>query len=127
MSDTQQTFGIHSTDIQQIFSRHRKCLTYVTSWDITSHMLPNIKWQKFTFFVKMSKYVYFLFSSKTKYLCKFLSIKSIFALFCYIFHAFSALNFRFHRYQNSITLDIYMILTSRSIGCGLKTGIFNSI
>ena len=55
---------------------------FVTSWDKTSHMLQNIKWQKFAFFLKMSKYVHFLFSSKTKYLRKFLSIKLIFALFC---------------------------------------------
>ena len=53
----------------------------VTSWDKTSHMLQNVKWQKFAFFLKMSKYVHFLFSSKTKYLCKFLSLKLIFDLF----------------------------------------------
>ena len=30
----------------------------------------------------------FLFSSKTKYLCKFLPLKLMFAPFCYIFHVF---------------------------------------
>ena len=52
----------------------------MTSWDKTSHMLHNIKGQKFAFYLKMSKYAHFLFSSKTKYLCTFLSLKWIFAL-----------------------------------------------
>ena len=47
-----------------------------------SHVAKNIKWQKFAFFLKMSKYVHFLFSSKTRYLCQFLSLKLIFTLFC---------------------------------------------
>ena len=56
-----------------------------------SHVAKHKKWQKFAlFFLKISKYVHFLFSSKTKYLYKFLSLKLIFALFCSSFHAFSA-------------------------------------
>ena len=56
--------------------------SFVTSWDKTSHMLQNVKWQKFAFFSEKSKYVHFMFSSKTKCLCKFLSLKLIFSLFC---------------------------------------------
>ena len=60
----------------------------VTSWDKISHMSPNVKGQKFAFYLKMSNYVNFLFSSKTKYLCKFLSRKLMFPPFCYFFHVF---------------------------------------
>ena len=55
---------------------------YVTSWDKTSHMLQNRKLHKFAFYLKMSKYIHFLFSTKTKYLYKFVSIKLIFSHFC---------------------------------------------
>ena len=47
---------------------YEKAHIYVMSWDKTSHMLHNIKGQKFEFYLKMSKFVHFLFSSKTKYL-----------------------------------------------------------
>ena len=58
---------------------------YVTSWDKTSHMLYNIKGQKFAFYLKKSKYAHFLFSSQTKYLCMFLSLKLIFCTFLFDF------------------------------------------
>ena len=54
----------------------------VTLWDKTSHMLQNMKLHNFAFYLKMSKYVHFLFSTKKKYLCKFVSIKLIFSHFC---------------------------------------------
>ena len=38
--------------------------TNVMSWDKTSHMLQNVKGQKFAFYLKKSIYVHFLFSSK---------------------------------------------------------------
>ena len=96
---------------------------------------------KFEFYLKMSKYVKFLFLSKTKYLCNFLSLKFIFNFFCYIFIYycfFKGVNFIgdehssissqfslytrfpnlwFHHFQNSITLDISMILTSSFLQC----------
>ena len=40
----------------------------------TSHMLQNMKLHKFAFCLKMSKYVHFLFPSKTKYLCQFVQL-----------------------------------------------------
>ena len=57
------------------------------SWDKTSLILQNVKGQKFVFYLKRSKYVHFLLSSKTKYMCQFLLLM-IFTLICWGSHAF---------------------------------------
>ena len=114
-----------------------KHFIYATHLHKTSHKSPNIKWQKIAFYLKMSKKCYFLFSSNNIFwarlfqnICFLLYSSRFFKYFVYfevrlndveiygfffnghflIIMGFMILCFRC--FQNSITLDRKIILTS---------------
>ena len=88
-------------------------ITYVTSWDKTSHMLQKIKWQKFAFFSENVKICPFFVFTKNKI---FVQVSVILINFCtlllnfYAFFSFSGIIIIYDETQFFFFKAIFLII-----------------
>ena len=84
-TDAGTTLIVHITQAVFSLKLETAMFIYVTQLHKTSHKSPNIKWQKISFYLKISKSVIFLFSSKQQLLGKALSKYLFFYIILLIF------------------------------------------